>query len=224
MAKLITKRMAELRIKNLQEFADRFGIGRSTLYDLVRGRSPSHKTWGKPSLDTLVQLANALEKPLHELIYLIEPEAPGANERSYRVRVNIAGWCSDSSEQKSTGDWFIYVEEEFAQSRDLRAFKIRGDSMAAGKAPIHHGDIVLVDAGDKGYNTASVVARLLDDSYVCKVLKDDKFGQLLQSRNVDHTNGTPSAIPISQVAEIVGRVVRIIHDDVDIEPTNSRPS
>jgi repressor LexA len=76
---LIARRMAELRIRNLQQFADRFGIGRSTLYDLVRGRSPSHKTWGKPSLDTLVLLASALDKPLHELVYLIEPEAPGAD-------------------------------------------------------------------------------------------------------------------------------------------------
>lgn len=84
--------------------------------------------------------------------------------------------------------------------------------MAAGKRPILDGDIVIVDKNDKGYNTASVVARLHDDSYVVKMLKDDRFGKLLQSRNPEHTNGTPSAIPISEVAEIVGRVVRIVGD------------
>lgn len=85
--------------------------------------------------------------------------------------------------------------------------------MAAGKRPIQDGDLIIVNALDQGYNTASVVARLTDDTYVVKMLKDDKFGRLLQSRNPEHTNGTPSAIPMEHVAEIVGRVVRVIADD-----------
>ncbi len=96
---------------------------------------------------------------------------------------------------------------------DLVAFKIRGDSMEGGKRPIYNGDTVLVDRGDKGYDTASVVARLTSGGYVCKTLKDDKFGVHLVSANSLYTNGTPPYIPQSEIDEIVGRVVRIVHDD-----------
>lgn len=110
-------------------------------------------------------------------------------------------------------DEHICVEESFVRRRDLVAFKIRGDSVEAGKNPIYSGDTVVVDRGDKCYDTASVVARLNTGGYVCKTLKDDKFGVHLVSANTLYTNGTPPYIPQADIAEIVGRVVRIIHDN-----------
>lgn len=221
LATLVSQRMQEERLETLTAFADRYGIGRSTMYELMRGRSRTRGAWVKASLDTAIALAAALRKPLHEIIYLLEPDAPGAEAVSsdevplLRVGVGVAGWVGGGPSQNRDGDGEppIYVPLEFAAGKDLRAFRVRGDSMAAGKRPIHDGDLIIVDALDKGYNTASVVARLLDDGYVVKMLKDDKFGRLLQSRNPEHTNGTPSVIPMEQVAEIVGRVVRIITDD-----------
>lgn len=222
LTQLIADKMFSDHLKSFQEFADRYGIGRSTLYELVRGRSRTRGAWVKPSLDTMVALARALDRPLHELIYLIEPSAPGATEAAAiadmptmaRVEVQVAGWVGAGPDQfEEILDEHAYVEQSFARGKDLRAFRIRGDSMAAGRAPIQDGDLVLVDANDKGENTASIVARIDDNGFVCKMLKDDKFGKLLQSRNVEHTNGTPTAIPIDRVTEVIGRVVRIIHDE-----------
>jgi repressor LexA len=218
----IAARMRELGMRKLEEFADYSGIGATTVYGLVQGRVSQYGNWIKPSIDTLVKLSEALDVPLHELVYEIEPDAPGASLASNfaqqppvrRLRILTAGWCGAGPDQEEEVlDEQVWIDENFARGKDLVAFKIRGDSMQAGKHPIYDGDTVLVDRKDKGYNTATVVARLVDNGYVCKVLKDDRFGRFLQSRNVDHTNGTPSAIPMEQVEEIVGRVVRIIHDD-----------
>lgn len=213
---LVVKAMRRDGISEITKWADHWGIGRTTLYSVLRGRETKSGTWVKPSLDTLNLLAKALDTPLHTLVYLIEPEAYGSNmidnlhPAVREIEVGIAGWVGAGPDQDEWDDSIVCVEEQFAKGKDLVAFRIRGDSMAAGRQPIYDGDIVLVNRSDKGINTSSVVARLDNDGYVCKVLKDDRFGRFLQSRNVDHTNGTPSAIPMSAVEEIVGKVVRII--------------
>ncbi len=213
--------------ENLTDWLDKKGIARSTFYTLVRGRVSESGNWVKPNLDTLDHIARALGVPLHELVYLLMPDALGAptdgpapirEAEVMRVPVQIAGWVGAGPPQDYEYDGPpVYVEQAFARGRKLRAFLIRGDSMAAGKQPIRDGDIAIVDTNMPLDNATAVVARLVDDNYVCKVYKSDQYGTLLQSRNVDHTNGTPSAIPIEQVAEVVGRVVRIIHD-FDVTP------
>jgi len=111
-------------------------------------------------------------------------------------------------------DAHIWVDESFAQGKELLGFRIRGDSMASGRHPIYDGDTVLVDKNAPPRNNAPVVARLVDDGYVCKLYKEDRFSHLvkLASANPEHQNGTPTAISPEQIEEIVGRVVRIIHD------------
>lgn len=219
---LIVRSMRRDGIKEVTKWADHWGIGRSTMYNLLRGRETSTGGWVTPSVETLIKLARAFGVPTHELLYMIEPDAPGAESmRSIgpsgipvrEVEVLVAGWCGAGPDQDEVLDEHIFVEESFAHGRDLIAFRIRGDSMQAGKAPIYNGDTVLVDRSDKGYDTASVVARLTTGGYVCKTLKDDKFGVHLVSANSLYTNGTPPYIPQSDIAEIVGRVVRIIHDE-----------
>ncbi len=217
LADLIRTKMAQDGLETITDFADKYELGRSTLYELVRGRSRTRGAWVHPSLQTTIALAKALERPLHEIIYLLEPEAPGA-EATFasdapllKVNVEIAGWVGAGPAQNlEAHEPPIWLDLEFAQGKELRAFRVRGDSMAAGKRPILDGDIVVVDALDKGYNTASVVARLADDSHVVKMLKLDRHERQLQSRNPEHTNGTPSVIPMSEVAEVVGRVIKII--------------
>lgn len=218
--KLIGQRMRDLGMERLEQFAAYSQLGDTTLYNLVLGRVSPSGSLVKPSFDTLLRLAVALDVPLADLVYMLAPDAPGADASCNsipgvrRIDVEVAGWVGAGPPQNEEADTPpIYVEDRFARGKELRAFKVRGDSMAAGKRPIVDGDIVIVNAKDKGTNTASVVARLEDGTYVCKMLKDDRFGKLLQSRNVEHTNGTPSAIPVDEVAEIVGRVVRVIHDE-----------
>ena len=221
--------MEELGFARLEEFADYYGIGRTTVYSLVIGRTTAKGTTVKPSIDTLVKLADALNVPAHILLYELEPAAPGTEFISpegitnglaqelpaRRLELHLTGWTEDTTHQTPSGpEKAVWVDADYAKGKVLQAFRVYGDAMAAGKTPIHHGDVVLVDTRDKGTNTDAVVARLLDGRSICKVLKDDKFGRLLQSRNADHTNGTPSVIPLSEVAQIIGKVVRIIHDEV----------
>lgn len=218
--KLIGQRMRELGMERLEQFAAYSELGDTTLYNLVLGRVSPSGSLVKPSFDTLLRLSIALSVPLADLVYMLAPEAPGAQLQEdktpgvHKLDLEVAGWVGAGPAQNEQADLPpIVVEDRFARGKELRAFKVRGDSMAAGKRPIMDGDVVVVNVKDKGSNTASVVARLLDGAYVCKMLKDDRFGRMLQSRNPEHTNGTPSAIPIDEVAEIVGRVVRIIHDE-----------
>lgn len=69
-----------------------------------------------------------------------------------------------------------------------------------------------MDQNDPRRDTAAIVARLKTSELVLKMLKDDRYGRHLQSRNPAPTDGSPTVIPIQEVAEIVGRVVRVIHD------------
>jgi len=107
----------------------------------------------------------------------------------------------------------MWVEQSFANGKDLRAYLIRGDSMNGGSSPIKHGDIVLVDRLDKGSNNTPVVARLAG-GYVCKLLKTDDYNHIVRlvSANPEHLNGTPTAVTPEEALEIVGRVIRVIHD------------
>ena len=74
---LIATRMRQLGLSTVKEFAEYAGVGRTSLHDLVRGRAKDDGAWTKPSFDTLTKLAAALNKPTHELVYLIDPDAPG---------------------------------------------------------------------------------------------------------------------------------------------------
>lgn len=217
--KLIAARMRKLGHQTLKEFAKYAGIGSTTLYNLVLGRVTESGVIVKPSIDTLVQLARALEEPVDKLLFMLVPDAPGAESwgdqpPARRFRVRVAGWVGAGPEQfeEISGSWVV-VEEDFARGKQLQAFRVRGDSMAAGKRPIHDGDIVLVNTLDKGYNTAAVVARLMDGRYICKMYREDHFGRFLVSANAAHTNGTPVSIKLSEVDEVIGRVVRIISSD-----------
>jgi phage repressor protein C with HTH and peptisase S24 domain len=126
--------------------------------------------------------------------------------------VRIAGWVGAGPDQNEEAYLDpVWVEEQFAQGKDLLAFKIRGDSMEGGRRPIFDGDLVLVNRNDKGYDGAAVVARLRSDGYVCKLLKIDKYGTNLVSANPAYTNGTPPYISGEQVSELVGRVVEVRH-------------
>lgn len=213
---LIASKMRELRLERLEDFAEVSGIGHTTLYNLCLGRVSESGTQVKPSVDTLTKLSNVLEVPLGTLVYRVAPDAfpPSGEVGGHQLEVHIAGWAgAGPSQDEQTFQPPVLVEDWFARGKDLVAFRVRGDSMAAGKRPILDGDIVIVNRNDLGCNTDSVVAQLLDGSYVCKMLKDDRHEHRLVSRNPEHTNGTPSVIPLDRVARLVGKVVRTVRDE-----------
>lgn len=203
---LIAKRMKQLGMATVKEFADRFGIGRSTIYDLVRGRSDG--SISNPSLETISRLADALELPAHEILYLVSPQTRGAalTLGVSQVPVYMAGCVGAGPEQLQELDTHVFVEAEFARGRDLVAFKVCGDSMAGGKRPIYDGDVVIVDRNVEGELNQPVVARLVGDGYVVKRLRP---GGILDSTNPDFIDPEQALISPDRVAQIVGRVVRV---------------
>lgn len=201
---LILKKMRELGVDNLEELSRRIGISRGTLYYLVRGRQTKAGTWVKPSVDTLVALAKALDVPAHELLYRLEPDAPGSEWRGEK-HVPILGYVGGGPAQLEEIEERTVPVRVKGDASHLVAFKVRGNSMCAGKRPICHGDIVIVNTQDKGHPGAIVVARLNGNSYVVKKMGPDGT---LYSTNPEEPNGPP-VIPAGEVAEIVGKVVEV---------------
>jgi repressor LexA len=209
---LIIKRMRELNIATVEDFARFAKIPRTTVNGLLRGRISPNGTWIKPSIDTLIALARALNRPTHELLYLLEPDAPGQLESPLppnRLDVSILGLLGAGPGEAQERDGTISVDADFARGKDLVGYEIRGDSMAGGKRPIFSGDKVAVNRLDKGASGQVVAARLKDGSHVCKALKVDKFGRRLMSMNPLYTNNVPPIIADVMVDEIIGRVVLV---------------
>ncbi|MDX2008252.1 MAG: LexA family transcriptional regulator [Meiothermus sp.] len=214
-------------IESLEEFSRRSGISRGTIYHLVRGRVSPKGTWVKPSIDTLVALAIFLNRPIQELIFRLEPNAPGsdifspleaASQVQGAVAVPIVGVVGAGPGQAvPIRDGVMYVPPDVAKGRVLEGYRVLGDSMCAGRRPICSGDLVAVNKLDKGKSGQAVVARLADDSYVCKALKVDKFGKRLMSTNALYTNSAPPIITADMVAEIIGRVVYNAGEVEDLE-------
>ena len=202
---LIAERMRSLGIETVKDFADRFNIGRSTIYDLVRGRSDG--SMSNPSLETITRLADALGRPAHEILYLVSPGAPGAGvSRVEQVPVFIAGHVGAGPEQLHELEGVqVFVEASFAQGRDLVAFRVAGNSMEGGIRPIYDGDVVIVDRNVPPEQNQAAVARLQGNGYVVKRLRSQG---ILDSTNPDYV-GDHSIIQPQQVAQMVGRVVRV---------------
>ncbi|WP_288482422.1 XRE family transcriptional regulator [uncultured Deinococcus sp.] len=203
---LIVARMRELGIETVKEFADHVGIGRSTIYDLVRGRSDG--SLSNPSLETVTRLADALERPAHEILYMVNPHARGANSpvQVERVPVYCAGSVGAGPQQLNELDKKVFVDRDFAHGRDLVAFLVAGDSMAGGPRPIYNDDVVIVDRNIAPEINQAAVARLTGNGYVVKRLRP---GGILDSSNPDYM-GEHTVVPIQDVAQMVGKVVKII--------------
>lgn len=204
---LIADRMKSQGIDSVKEFADKYGIGRTTLYDLLRGRSDG--TVSNPSLETIARLADALERPSHEILYLVNPHARGAELQIgvAQVPVFLAGQVGAGPDQMFPLDQQVFVESEFAEGRDLIAFKVVGDSMEGGRRPIFDGDVVIVDQRVGPEVNMPVVARLVGNGYVVKRYRP---GGILDSANPDITDPKVAHITPDRVDRMVGRVVRVL--------------
>jgi repressor LexA len=204
---LVADRMKQLGHRNVAEFAAYAGISESGMYSVLNGRIEE----GVPIIpkwQTMVALARALERPTHELLYILDPSAPGADLQFdvTTVPVYMAGCVGAGPEQLHELEDKIYVEAEFAQGRDLVAFKVCGDSMAGGRRPIYDSDVVIVDRNVGAEVNMPVVARLKNDGYVCKRFRP---GGILDSANPEYVDPELSLISPDQVAQLVGRVVRV---------------
>ena len=188
-AEEILAAMKRLGMRRLEEFADAFGLGRTTVYNLVLGRKVGNK-WIKPSLDTVVRLSLALNIPVEDLIAkLYEDEVPTLGQRE-EVHVPVVGYVGGGPSQLEEIEERTVPVRVKGDARHLAAFKVRGNSMCAGKRPICHGDVIIVNTEDKGHPGAIVVARLENGEYVVKLLKNGA----LYSTNPEE-NGPP-VIPL----------------------------
>jgi SOS-response transcriptional repressor LexA len=206
---LIVDKMREKNLGTLRDFADFAGVGRATMYELVRGRSNSSSPT-RPSLETLDKLAVVLDMPMYKLLYMVSPDSPGADHvlGSEMLRVHLVGHVGAGRQQMQEIDGdSVYIERAFAQGRELVAFRVRGDSMAGGKHPIYDDDVVIIDRHLGGEINSPVVARLRDDGHVVKRLR---AGGYLDSSNTAFDDPELSIIQPDRVAQILGPVVRVI--------------
>ena len=71
--------------------------------------------------------------------------------------------------------------------------------------------LVIVDRTKAGEVNSPLVARLNSDGYVCKRLRP---GDVLDSTNPDFMDAGLAVITPDRIAEVVGKVVRIIHTSI----------
>lgn len=208
---LVANRMKELNISNVVGFAEYAGLSDTAMYEMLSGRVVNGVLI-MPKWQSITKLAAALDKPTHEILYLLDPDAPGADLvfGVQQVPVYVAGCVGAGPEQMLERDDVVYVEKSFADNRDLVAFHVCGDSMAGGKRPIYDGDIVIVDRNIAPEINLPAVARLEDDGYVVKRLRP---GGILDSANPEYDDPETALIPPHRIAQMVGRVVRI-HSNV----------
>jgi repressor LexA len=193
-------------LNSLVEFADRYEIPRTTVYNLVHGRQTKAGPLAKPSLDTLVKLADALNTPAHVLLYELFPDAFGVDmvanvpdfEGSRRVRVEVAGLVGAGPAQNIELLDDIWVDRRILGSRRVAGYQVLGNSMDAGKKPILSGSIVLVDLDSPGQDGSVVVALLKNGGHVCKIRR----GSDLFSANPDSQE--PFSIPGSAIEHVMG--------------------
>lgn len=194
-----------------EQFADHYGIGRTTVYSLILGRQTSEGQWIKPSLDTIIRLSLALNTPIDELVQKLYPEVVLPHPKSApitSVAIKVVGRVGAGPGQDAPiENGVVYVTPKLAKGKDLEAYQVVGDSMCGGKRPICDGDTIVVNRHDKGTSGSAVVALLNDGTHVCKAYKEDRFGKRLMSLNPLYTNTTPPMIPADQVKRIIGKVV-----------------
>ena len=207
LSSLVGERMQQLGHRNVGEFAKYAGISESGIYSILNGRIEDG-TPIVPKWQTMVALARALERPTHELLYILDPSAPGADLQLgvAQMPVYLAGCVGAGPDQLRELEENVFVDAEFAEGRDLVAFRVKGNSMAGGRRPIYDGDIVIVDRKIGAEVNSPVVARLRDDGYVVKRLRQNGF---LDSANPDYDDPDMAMIDPSRIADLIGRVVRV---------------
>lgn len=205
---LIEAAMRRDGISTLDQFADKYFIGRTTLRNFVLGRQSPIGTWVRPELPTLIRLSTALGVPL---IYLLEKLYEDLGQDVYIApAAPVVGWVGagpgqdDPIEQRS-----LPLSAESFKWGEFIAFAVRGNSMCSGSKPICDGDFIIINKGVAALPGQRVVARLKDGGHVCKLYKVDRTGRFLVSSNPDYENGYPSIIPASDVEELLGPVVEV---------------
>ncbi|GIW36874.1 MAG: hypothetical protein KatS3mg073_1019 [Meiothermus sp.] len=205
---LIFEAMRREGIDSLDKFADKYGIGRTTLRNFVLGRQSPIGTWVKPELPTLIKLSKALSVPL---FYLLERLYNDLGQDVYMLpSAPVVGWVgAGPGQDESIEELSLPLSLDSFLKGDFLAFAVRGNSMCAGSKPICDGDYIIVNRSLSVSPGQRVVARLKDGSYVCKLYRADRTGHFLVSSNPDYENGTPSVIPAQEVDEIVGPVIEV---------------
>lgn len=205
---LIFDAMRREGIDTLDKFADKHGIGRTTLRNFVMGRQSPIGTWVKPELTTLIRLSKALNVPL---FYLLERLYNDLDHEIYMFpSAPVVGWVgAGPGQDEAISEVALPLPLDSFLKGSFVAFAVRGNSMCAGSKPICDGDYIIVNKSLSVSPGQRVVARLKDSSYVCKLYRVDRTGRYLVSTNPDYENGTPSVIPAKDVAELVGPVVEI---------------
>lgn len=187
------------------QWADKWGIGRTALRTAMVGRQSEAGTWVRPDVRTLSRLGKALGVPL---IYLIEQFYDDLGDaQALWPQVPVIGWIDAGGVgEEDIQPKYVPVNMDLALQGTVVAFRVRGNSMCSGLRPIYNGDVILVDSQNKSRAGSRVVARRADGSYVCRSLALGPTSTL-SVRPSD--NPSSAMIPLSSEEEVVGKIVEI---------------
>lgn len=179
--KQIQNRMKSLGITEWREFARRFHIGESTLHSVLAGRQSPTGSWIKPSIETLSNLAVALEMPVHEVLYALMPELPGASDftaNSEQVTASeikpFNGYFNDLIDATMTRLGIKKLDEFAVQAGIARGtlyHLIRGRISPAGTAVKPSIDTLLALSRITRTPIAELIQRLVPDEEVITEIK-----------------------------------------------------
>ena len=203
-------RMAELNLRPLH-VAEAAGVGRSFVYDILRGRSSD------PSSEKLGRVANVLKMPLDALLNN-QPGAEGSvpavlSKRDYAavpfvaVEADMGGGTVIDSEEECPPWHFpkMWLRDGLRlRASGLKLIRVRGDSM---QPTLESGDVVMIDTSQTMPDPTGIF--VLHDGFglVAKRLERLVTGDVPSVRIIsDNTRYSPYERSAEEI-RIVGRVV-----------------
>ena len=203
-------RMKELELRPLH-VAEAAGVGRSFVYDILRGRSAD------PSSEKLTRVAAVLQMPIEALLYDEDgKQAPAVSTPSRRdyvpvpfvnVEADMGGGAVTEGEEEGAPWHFpkAWLRDGLRlRASGLKLIRVRGDSM---QPTLEGGDVVMIDTTQTIPNPTGIF--VLHDGFglVAKRLERLAGGEIPSVRIIsDNTRYSPYERSAEEI-RIVGRVV-----------------
>lgn len=203
-------RMKELDLRPLH-VAEAAGVGRSFVYDILRGRSAD------PSSEKLTRVAAVLRMPIEALLYGEDgKQAPAVTTPSKRdyvavpfvnVEADMGGGAVAESEEEGASWHFpkSWLRDSVRlRPAGLRLIRVRGDSM---EPTLISGDVVMIDTAQTAPNPTGIF--VLHDGFglVAKRLERLAGAEIPSVRIIsDNTRYSPYDRSVDEI-RIVGRIV-----------------
>lgn len=207
LAGVLASRMCELNITSIDQLARATGLPRTMLYFVRNGRVSKNGTTVLPSVDTLTALARAFNRPAHDLLYLLIPDARDSPDKIAASFTAVAGviGCFNARQQPSSRSHMSRPRGD----GEFVAYEMLGNAMDGGRQPIGVGALIVVNRAQTPKPGDLVVARLANKELLCRLMRRCATGYELVCSNPAHTEPLPSCVQSNELESIIGVVHQI---------------